>query len=110
MADQAIDLDMSLHTHHTQARVPALPMPVHALAVDVPVGAIMAVVAVDVPVAVAADQAVVKVAGITVTEHPLSYGRAAPRVALSASRISRRLEHFHCRYDSPLYGLEVKML
>ena len=77
MADQAIDLDMSTHTHHTQARVPALPMPDHALAEDVLAvvvedqAAIMAVV--DGPVVVAD----VPAAAITVTS---SYGeRATPR-------------------------------
>jgi hypothetical protein len=62
MADQAIDPDMSTHTHHTQARVPAPPMPVHALAVDD-----LVAVVVDAPVR-AVDA---PVADITVTEHPL---------------------------------------
>jgi hypothetical protein len=72
MADPGINRDMQDMATHTQARVPALPMPVHVLAVD-DQAAIMAVVAVDIPAAVVVDDpAAVKVAGITVTEHPLS--------------------------------------
>jgi hypothetical protein len=63
MADQAIDPDMSTHT---RARVPARPMPVHALVVDD-----LAVVAVDDPAVAVGDLGAVKAAGITVTEHPL---------------------------------------
>jgi hypothetical protein len=74
MAGQAIDLDMSTHTHHTQVRVPALPMAEDVLAVVVEdPAAIMAVV--DGPVVVAVVD--VPAAAITVTS---SYGeRATPR-------------------------------
>jgi hypothetical protein len=51
MADPGINRDMQGMATDTQARVPARPMPVHDPAVD--------------------DPAVAKVAGITVTEHPL---------------------------------------
>jgi hypothetical protein len=54
MADRVIDRDMRHMATHTQVRVPALPMPDHALAVDDPV--------VDIPVVITA-------ADITVTEN-----------------------------------------
>ncbi len=70
MADPGINRDMQDMATDTRARVLARPMPVHALAED-DQAAIMAV-------GVADDPAAVKVAGITVTEHPQN-DRATPR-------------------------------
>jgi hypothetical protein len=72
MADPGINRDMQGMATDTQARVPARPMPVHDPAVDDQAAAIMAVAVDDPAGATAADgPAAVKVAGITVTEHPL---------------------------------------
>jgi hypothetical protein len=94
MADPGINRDMRDMATHTRARVPALPMPDHALVVDdrvvddqavitaaVDVPAAVVTAAADVPVVMvtaAADVPVVMVtaAGITVTKNPLYCERA----------------------------------
>jgi hypothetical protein len=78
MADPGINRDMRDMATHTRARVPALPMPDHALVVD---DRVVITAAVDVPAAVVTavvDVPVVMVtaAGITVTKNPLYCERA----------------------------------
>jgi hypothetical protein len=76
MADRAIDRDMSMHT---QARVPALPMPDHALVditvVDAP-SVDMPAVDVQAGVMVVVD---VRAAAITATRNPAGMQKATPQ-------------------------------
>jgi hypothetical protein len=91
MADPGINRDMRDMATHTRARVPALPMPDHALVVDDRVVDDQAVItaAVDVPVVM------VTAVGITVTKHPL-YGERATSDGwpFLRSAISHGLAHF----------------
>jgi hypothetical protein len=90
MADPDINRDMRDMATHTQARVPALPMPDHALVVDdlVVDGQAVATAVVDIPVVM------VTAAGITVTKNSLCCERATRTGGpFLRSAISPGLEH-----------------